>query len=478
MLETTREFALEQLEAEGERTIAHQQHAAYYLQLAEVAEPHVLGPDQECWLAQLAREQANLRAALYWTLTRDAELALRLVGALCRFWHVRGDLSEGRRWLQQALEQAADAPAAVRACVLNWAGVMAFTQDDYAQASAYFDACLELEREIGNLPNIAHALANQGLVAFWQNAFDLASMRFQESLALFHDIDDPAGIAGVLRYIGMLCLNQGRADHAISALKESLALARALNNTFEMAMTLNMLGRAALFRGDYEQAAVFLEESLTLNRQIGNKVGIARSLLYQGRVALGQGRTTHAALLLKESLQLFHTTGEREGIATALEAFAGVALARREPQRATRLCGAAAAVRATIGAQPLPADRPYYENVIGALHKRLGAASFDAAWIAGGVFSLDRAIAEALDVILTEEPIAAATSEPSFAPGLTAREVEVLRLVAQGLTNAQVAEQLVLSPRTINTHLNNIYGKLGVPSRTAATRFAVEQGLA
>jgi predicted ATPase/DNA-binding CsgD family transcriptional regulator/DNA-binding XRE family transcriptional regulator/Tfp pilus assembly protein PilF len=478
MLETTREFAIEQLEAEGERLIGHQQHAAYYLQLAELAEPQVQGPEQERWIERLAREQANLRAALYWSLTTDAALALRLVGALCRFWHIRGDFNEGRRWLHQALEQASAAPASVRACALSWAGVMAFMQDDYAQASASFDACLALEREIGNTSKIARVLANQGLVAYWQSAFDLATIRFQESLALFREVDDVNGITSVLRYIGMLCLNQGQADHAITALTESLALARSLNHTFKVAMTLNMLGRAALFRGDYAQAAVFLDESLALNRQVGNKVGIARSLLYQGRVALGQGCTTHAALLLGESLHVFRTTGDREGIATALEACAGIALAHRETVRATRICGAAATIRAVIGAQPLPADQAYYDDVIRVLRQRLGAALFDAAWIAGSVLSLDRAIAEALDVVVSDEPAVNASADPSLTTGLTAREVEVLRLVSQGLTNAQIAEQLVLSPRTINTHLNNIYGKLGVPSRTAATRFAVEQGLA
>jgi DNA-binding NarL/FixJ family response regulator len=146
-----------------------------------------------------------------------------------------------------------------------------------------------------------------------------------------------------------------------------------------------------------------------------------------------------------------------------------------EPERAARLWGTAERLRAALGCRPAPAARATYERAVALARAQLGDEAFAAAWAAGEAL-------EPLPEVPAPAPALAATPKPTVASaaypaGLTAREVEVLCLVAQGLTDAQVAERLVLSAHTVHAHLRSIYGKLEVSSRAAATRFAVDHGL-
>src|SRR5262249_18470059 len=132
MLETIREYGLERLDAAGEETEARQRDANWCLDLAERAEPKLMGPEQAAWFTRLDIEHDNLRAALGWAIDRrDAELAARLGGALRRFWNLRGHSEEGRRWLERAFALGANLPPAIRAKTLLAAGVIAYRQGDY-----------------------------------------------------------------------------------------------------------------------------------------------------------------------------------------------------------------------------------------------------------------------------------------------------------------------------------------------------------
>jgi DNA-binding NarL/FixJ family response regulator len=154
--------------------------------------------------------------------------------------------------------------------------------------------------------------------------------------------------------------------------------------------------------------------------------------------------------------------------------------AKVRPEGAVRLFAAAEAVQRRVGLTPAPALRAKNERAIASARAKLGEEAFAAAWAAGGDLSLEQAVAEAQTVAID----AGQAAEPEPAPrhdaavgALSPRELEVLKLVAEGLTNAQVAERLFVSPRTVNAHLNSIYHKLGVGSRSAATRFAFEHDL-
>jgi ATP/maltotriose-dependent transcriptional regulator MalT len=214
---------------------------------------------------------------------------------------------------------------------------------------------------------------------------------------------------------------------------------------------------------------------LALFRELGNKAGAAGALYDLALAAQAQGDLSRALAYLAESVTLLCDQGNQPAISTCLVAFAGVANQARQPARAARLLAAAQKLREAAGTPSPSAIGADFEHNAAGARAQLDEAAYAAAWAEGRALSLDQAIAEARS--LTVPPPARATTRKGHPAGLTAREVDVLRLVAQGLTNAQVADALVIAPRTVNVHLTSIYGKLGVSSRTAATRYAIEHQL-
>jgi len=202
-----------------------------------------------------------------------------------------------------------------------------------------------------------------------------------------------------------------------------------------------------------------------------------------------QGDFERATACYQESLILRQETGEKEGIAAALEGLAAVAGVQGHPTSAVQLYGYAETLRGTLGASLPPTDRSYYEQTVAAARAQLDEVTFQRTWAEGRAMSREQALAVAKQVKGAKQVAPALSSPPggaaspmAFPPrgnpfGLTSREIEVLRLVTQGLTYAQIAEQLIISPRTADAHLRSIYGKLGVTSRSAATRYAIEHKL-
>ncbi|HEX6739191.1 MAG TPA: LuxR C-terminal-related transcriptional regulator, partial [Vicinamibacteria bacterium] len=483
MLETIREYALERLEQSGEEGATRRAHAAHYLALAE-AQPGLRDARWAAWLAALARELDNLRAALAWALERgDGETALRLGGALRPFWSLLGHASEGRRWLEAALAQGDGAPAAVRARALSAAGLLAHGQGDYAAGEARHEASLALWRTLGDRHRIADELDGLAGLAQSQGAHDQARALHEESLALRRALADRSGVRASLAELGALAREQGDHTRATRLLEESLALARDAGEAIGSAVCLVELGWTALYQGAPGRARPLAEEGLAAARALGSLRDVARARMVLGWIALAEGDAEGARLALGEALALHEERGARWGVAYCLEGLAVVAGRRGQAARAARLGGAAEGLRAAIGAPAPPAHRAHYAPYLAAARARLGGAAWAAAWAAGRALSPEQAAALALAPTPMEEPgqTAASASRPAPPPryptGLTAREVEVLRLVAEGLTNAQVAARLFLSPRTVDRHLGSIYGKLGVATRTAAATFAIEHGL-
>jgi DNA-binding CsgD family transcriptional regulator len=287
--------------------------------------------------------------------------------------------------------------------------------------------------------------------------------------------------------LGDIAASEGDLRRSQALYEESLAHVLELGNKEAMAALLGRLGEIARLTGDYAQATARNHESLALFREMGHKEGIAIALYNLGQVMLQQGDSIQAAAYFMESLALYWKLGATLDIADSLAGMAGVACAQGQPEQAARLFGAAAVLQDATGAVMLPgpvpifpADRLTYDWSVAAVRSQLDAATFDAAWSAGCALTLEQAMAEALEIaqLAQSAPKPPPPSrEPTYPAGLTEREVDVLRLVAQGLTNAQVAERLIISPRTVNAHLNAIYRKLDVSSRSAATRFAVEHDL-
>jgi len=527
MLETVREYGLECLATTGEKETAQHAHATYYLALAEEAEPHLSGAEQGRWLDRLEHEQENLRAALLWMLERarmgmveQAERALRLCAALERFWFIRASLSEERTFLERALAAGAEAGASVRAKALHAAAML---EDSPDRLEALLGESLALYRELGDSRGIAHALDLLGTIAWVRGNYATARSLLEEAAALYQEVGDLPGRAFALGTLAAVFTSQADYAGARTLLGESLALSRAAGDQLFISMGLCYLARVLFYsQEDPARAYALLEESLAVSRELGDKQHVAYELgllgqmrLLQGdaagarelieesvpilkeledrgatgeilislaHVAERQGDLAEARTLYEESLALLRAIDDREHSALCLEGLAGMVAAQGEPAWAARLWGAAEALREAIGAPIPPAYRPVYEQAVAAVRTHLGEKAFAAAWAQGRTMTPEQALA-AQGPATMPTPIPAAPPStplvkvPTYPAGLTAREVEVLRLVAMGLTNAQVAEQLVISTRTVNVHVQSIYNKLGIASRSAATRYALEHHL-
>lgn len=484
MLETIGEYAREQLHGSDEAETLHQRHAAYYLKLAEQVEAELLGPTQAQWLDRLEQDHDNLRAGLRWTIERSqGEIAVRLCAPLWRFWYVRSYLNEGRQWLDSALALSYNLRSAARARALCGVGWIANAQGDLEHAEQSFDASLALSRELGDLRGIGLALSGVGRMAHLRGDYERATALYEENLKLFRQIGDTEEIAWTLVRLGLLASEQRNYDRATAILEESLVSFKAVGYQWGITWALIYLGNVALEQGNYRRAAALFEDSLQHFRELGDKSSMATSLKHLGQVALFQGNVEQAAAWSRESFALYRDAGVKLGIAECLESMATIVWAQGAAAWAIRLLSAAAALRAELGAQLAPADRVHYDQILGMARRQLGAQVFQAAWDQGQSLAPEQAVA-AHDQPLRPDPEIVPPPAPGAAalhlddlPELTARELEVIRLVAAGLTDAEVAARLCVSPRTVNSHLRSIYSKLGVSSRTAATRLALDHGL-
>jgi len=421
LLRTVQEYARERLEASGERETVRRRHAAYYLALAEQAEPQLYRADQRAWQDRLETEHGNLRAALRWSVAEgegEPDIGLRLAGALWRFWWQRGYLSEGRRWLTALLEATAAAPPdAARARALHGAARLAYGQGDYAPAAILADQSLALSRAAGSASGSAAALSLLGIIAMDQGQYERAVALTEESLALFQRIGNAAWAGTVLSNLGIIAAEQG--DYAGAAVlyersltvqrdagdlrgiavsqvnlarlereqgnfarasalyEESVALFRDLGGKHDLAAGLNNLGEMARLLGDFARAAALSEESVALQRELGDKRGLGMALADLAHVARHQGDGARALALYEEAMSFCQAVGNRLGLAQCLEGMAATLFARGQPRRTVLLYGAAAMLRDAINTPMAPADRRDHDPVLA--NARVALSACDAA---------------------------------------------------------------------------------------------------
>ncbi|HET9224324.1 MAG TPA: tetratricopeptide repeat protein, partial [Roseiflexaceae bacterium] len=398
MLETIRAYALERLEASGEAHAVRRRHAHFFVAFVEAAEPELTGIRQSEWLDQLGQEHDNVRAALTWSLERgEVEAALRIGAALWGFWGISGHVGAGRRWLEAALARPEDAPPAVRAKALNAVGGLAWTQGDYDSATELIEESLALRRAIGDRGGAAESLLYWGRMARNRGDYERAAALEEQSLALFRELGNQEGIAWALLSLGDVALEQGDAARALPWLQEALAVYRGLGDAESTAWALCNLGRVARVQGDGAQAEALLLEGLTLLRDVRQLWGVAELLIDLGQAVRVQGDGARAEALLLEGLTLLRDLGGRRMVPRCLEGLAEVAAARGRPERATRLFGAAEALRETLGAPLPPVERAPYDDGVNAARAQLDAAAFAAAWAAGRALRLDQAVAYGLE---------------------------------------------------------------------------------
>jgi DNA-binding CsgD family transcriptional regulator/tetratricopeptide (TPR) repeat protein len=326
-----------------------------------------------------------------------------------------------------------------------------------------------------------------GMLLGLQGSYQRAIALCREGLELYRDIDDPWGEAASLQNLGILTFWQGgKSKQAKVLLEASLKPFRRQGDALNIGVSLEGLGNIACASGSVKDARALLEESLAIFRGIGSRRGIAGVLASLGDLGRTERELAQAAHYYEESLAVYHSLGACPGIARCLEGLAAIAEAEQQSVFAAQLLGAADHLRDTLGMPRHPVERPGHAELLDQLRTRLGQARSESARRTGADDLLGRVMLTGV-VSREEQPDAAAPASsapparegaPMYPDDLTAREVEVLRLLAQGWSDAQIAQHLVISPRTVNRHTTSIYSKIGVSSRSAATRYAMERQLA
>jgi predicted ATPase/DNA-binding CsgD family transcriptional regulator/transcriptional regulator with XRE-family HTH domain len=563
-LETIREFGLEQLSVSGELDAVQEQHARFFVPLAEEADRHMSERIEVEWLDRLEAQHDNLGAVLHWSLAAPgrAEVGARLASAMRFLWLTRGHFSIGRAWYERILARAdamALAPPAL-ARLLWTAAQLARFQGDFEAAASFSDRGIALGRDLAGATELARCLAVRGLVACQQAQYVLAHSVIDRGLKLAREIGDEYAFVWLLADSSILAYAEGDYARARSCGEESLRIFRKRRELWGIAMALDTLGGVAGRQGQYRLAQSLHEESFAANQILGFKSSIALSLANLGHVARALGDDETAQSRYTDSLQIYREIGDRRGTAlvlgnlgvlarragdlgnaqdylseslamvravgdkrltaTALNHVASLALERGDapaaaadfveslrlygalqdkrgiartlegcakllfttgqPGPALELCTLADALLASLGARRSPADQAAFETLNARIRDELRSTGLSAIEPAARSRDLDQAVEHAL--ALVERPplrsIDRVARPHSDTQPLSRREREIAVLIARGLTNRVIAQQLVIAERTVDTHVSNILGKLGLETRAQIAVWTVGHSLA
>jgi predicted ATPase/DNA-binding SARP family transcriptional activator len=354
MLQTVREYALERLQGRGEADELRERHARHFLALAEAGDAGLTTVEAGVWRSRLDAEHDNLRAAVGWAGAAGAgELELRLVIALRRFWHTQGHVTEGRRWLEDAVARGGDVPPELRGRALTALAALMYDQADLDRARGLLEEALELFRAAGDEGRAARTLSELGGIAALEEDYEHASALFEQTIPYF----------------------------------------RTAGDTRALLVTLGNLASVTDLAGDHARGRALGEETLALARETGDHDQVGITLHNLGRIALREGRHADARAQFGESIAIAQQLGYRGMIATCLEAFAELSIAEGEDDRAARLHGAAAALLEEQGGELGPEEGASRAAAAAELARRLGPEAFDLLTAEGAELPLEAAVA-------------------------------------------------------------------------------------
>ncbi len=427
ILVTIKEFAHDRLLESGEAEVIKRQHAAYYAALAEQAEPNLFGPGQVAWLDLLEFELDNLRAALAWCTGPggDLEIGMQLGGGLWHFWDMRDHFYEGRTWCNRLLALKPEL-SPQRCSILIAAYFLALLQGDYPAAREAIEECMNQALELENERLIVYSYVGMGTITYVLGDSGRGTEFLEEAVRRSRQAGENRTLYPALYWLGDVAQSQNRLEDAVKLMEESLTMARAHGDIWMQASVLSRLGQVLFKHGEYSRAIVVLREGLTL----------AKSLALFMFVALG------------------------------LEGLAWVASAQGDGERAGRLLGASQALFERVGAALLTLWQADHERATTAARDQIGADAFAHAVAEGRAMQVDQAVSYACsDTPTTQEPFGS----------LTRREREVATLIAQGLTNREIAAALVITEGTAANHVQHILNKLGFNTRAQVAAWATER---
>ncbi|GHO83589.1 LuxR C-terminal-related transcriptional regulator [Dictyobacter formicarum] len=466
-------------------------------------------------LARSRLEECRRLAAL----TADTRTHALAQGALALLDLHQGHYDSARQLAEASLQTLRDSPDIwCRGILYNICGNIASQQCDFKAAQVRYALSLRLLRQTGDIRSQADVLIHVGDTMSQRSKFITASFLYQKGLPLYQKLNDRWGqvvclssIGNALRLrgdyegaqqaldaclelattlgirreranallgLGKLNISTGAIAQASQRIKESLHITREINYPSGIAAALRSLGDLARLNGHYGDAKTYYEESLSLMSGMGNQVSKISLFYGLGCVALAKQDYEQAGIEIRKALHHASLLGDMLGMAIALEGFSQLCRVLDLPERAVQFLGTAAALREGVAAPIEKVYRASYIQQTNNYKKIIGDKAFNENWSVGSNMSLPHTLGMIANIHLHKQrETPEEKSQTAYPAGLTTREVDVLRLLAEGLTDILIAQKLVLSPRTVNTHLRSIYAKLGVSSRTAATRFAFEHKL-
>jgi predicted ATPase/DNA-binding CsgD family transcriptional regulator len=477
LLEPVRQYAQDQLVTSDERGAARWRHAMYYLAFAEVRahDTNIGGPRRLTAAAELDSEYPNIRVVLAWTVENgEAQVGLRLAGSLSLLWQMYGSTSEGLGWLAQLLSlPGAEEPTTGRAWALLAGAWLAILAGDFKPARGFCQEALAQARGVGEPLLEWMALMFSGWTDYRCGDFAAAGHYLTQSLACARAAGEPVCEAPSLNILAMIACDQGDYAAAQPLAEEAVRLARATQDTWNEGWALGSVGRAALGRGALDEARAALEAGHSVARQQGQLIALSAFILnLLGEFGTAMGQLDQAAAWLVASMELQHEGGERWAMTQSLERFAALDARRGQSERALRLAGAADALYERLGTERPAAERQKLEDWLLPVRDVLGNEAVEAALTQGRALEIEDALALVRRGDKSEEP-----ARVRATTGLTAREQQVAALLRHGLSNRQIAEQLVITERTVASHIEHILEKLGFASRHQVGAWLVEHSL-
>jgi non-specific serine/threonine protein kinase len=473
LLETVRQYAAGQLDALGRQAAESTllAHRDYYLALAEEAAPHLVAAGQAEWMDRLDAELGNLRAAAISLAQADPAPGLRLATALRQYWIARGHAAEGADMLRGLLDVSSAQEATLpRARALVAAAHLLVHTGGYAIAAGYCQEALAVALAAGEDHLVAELLYQQAWLLLRQGQAGAALPLIEQGLGLARPAGESRLSARLLASRAYARDAEGDHEGATRDAAESLRLFRQAGDRLQAGRMLGNLGTVELSAGDLPAARSHLAEALDIARTFNDRSGVVFETFSLGLAEYLAGSPEAARALFAESHDLARRAGMRGQAALAL---LGLALARQggaDPGWSARLHGAADQAFADLGhaLEPLEARLAHQDRQ--RLRAVMGDEAFEAEYAAGRALDAAQALAEVGGV-------GAGAGAAGPVTVLTPRELDVLRLVAQGLSNPDIARRLGRSEHTVHRHLANILGKLGLSSRAAAAAWAVRAGL-
>jgi ATP/maltotriose-dependent transcriptional regulator MalT len=418
----------------------------------------------------------NLRTALDWSLNGgEIEAGLRIAAALRWVWEIRGYVNEGIAWLEKLLSGSEDTSPSVRCKALHRACELTGQLGNVGQAGVWGQDTLRLARAVNDEWNIAWSLSSYAFFTERWHYVDRTNAMLEESVELFRKLDDPFGLSHALRRRAIVAIEQKDYPYAQSLLEEALTRDREAGDKNAVAWELHIIATVVwrLYHHPPQTIPLY-EESTALFREIQDMNGVAYPLVMLADVEFLQKHYTRARALYEETPVLSRSKRLQgtDAAALAVMGMGNLAAAEGKFERAARLLGAVdTALKLRFHSNTFP-PLDHLREDIAVVRAHLGEKVFEEAWAEGQAMTMEQAVAYALH----DEPPPMGTPQmrtPLVEP-LTTRELDVLRLMAEGLSNPQIAQQLVVATGTIKAHTNSIFGKLGVNNRVQAVNRAKE----